>query len=188
MLSGMWNKWLLHIAGRKVKWYTNFEKQKQFGQCLTKLNVPLQYNPEIPNELKAYTHTKFCMQMFTEALFTTDKKKATPIPFNCWMSKQTVIQPIQCTTTWQHKGMKYSYTQQHRKYLICILQSERNQTKKDTEGQRTDRPAKGERNWHNSRGKRAVMYLDYGGINLSYDLFHSWCLPKKNVNTYAQKD
>lgn len=100
------------------------------------------------------------------------------------MSKQTVIQSIQWTTTGQHKGMKYSYTQQHRKYLICILQSERSQTKKDTE----NRPANGGRNGHNSRGKRAVMYLDYGGINLSYNLFHSWCLSKKNGNTHEQKD
>ena len=64
---------------------------KTVWQFLNKLNIELPYNPAvplldiyqfkknpIPRELKPYTHTKTCTQMFIAALFLIDRNGNNP--------------------------------------------------------------------------------------------------------------
>ena len=71
------------IASRNAKWYSHFGRQ--YCQFLTKLNIPLQYNPA--NHFPIYLpkgvenlcpHKKTSPQMFTAALFVTVKTRKHP--------------------------------------------------------------------------------------------------------------
>ena len=60
-----------HIAGRNIKWYDHFGKQ--FGRFLKKVNINSN-STHPPKKSETYVHTKTCVRMFTEALFTIAKR------------------------------------------------------------------------------------------------------------------
>ena len=105
---------------------------------LTKLNIPLPYNPAIvllgiyPKELKTYVHTKACTQMFIAALFIISKiwKKPRCPSVGEWINKLWYIQILEYSSALKTNALS-SHKNTWRK-LKCISLSERRQSEKAT--------------------------------------------------------